>query len=966
MEHDLYDEFGNLVGQEPAALDPESANESEIYLSSDEAPVAEVMDTLPVVASTYLANKSLYDVFANDVDILVETEDTQSLNTPIVGPTAYEMSKSENAIFTKLKQNIPRAMYDRRYMLDLMNIPERIRNVAVIGPLHSGKTSLVDLFVVDSHKRAPQSSHNVQMGWKPMKYMDNTKQEIERGLSTKLNGMTFLSTDLDDKSVVLNLLDVPGHVNFMDETAVALSAVEYAIVCIDVVEGITSIVEKLIKQCQRKGIEMIFVLNKIDRLILELKLPAMDTYLKLKHVVDEINSFTTTQFFPELGNVIFASSKLNFTFTIKEFVSYYYANKLPSDKVEEFQKKLWGNIYFENGRFSNEPTNKTLNPTFLEFILLPLYKIFTHTLTQNPENLTNLLKDEFSINLEPSVLKYDPQPLLRHVLKTLFKKQTGIVHAITELSPPTSISKIKLKYMLREEKTLENTDLLAHCFKTADIGNSEWTFVRIYKGSIQAGSRIRLLDSTNDTSLYDTNSEDDDIDEYPLLEIKELGLISGRYILRIKNASEGQIVLVKGLSEFFTKSATIYLGTEPKIPIFKNIDYINKAVFKIVIEPLEPKELPKLLDGLNKANKYYPGLVTRVEESGEYIILGFGELYLDCFLYDLRNNYSNMEIKISNPLTIFSEGCSGESFAAIPVTSSNKNITVSIGAQPLDHVLLKDLTLNKISKDAFDNPRKLAKTLRTDYGWDSLAARNIWSLYKCNAFVDDTLPDEVDNSLLTDFKKQICQGFYWATREGPLSEEPVHGIHFRLLNIEIENPDDPTVGNQLIPLIRKACYVAIMTSNPILLEPIFEINIVSYSALLPIIEQLLNRRRGGRIYKTHNIVGTPLMEIKCQLPVIESIGFETDLRLSTQGRAMCQLHFWNKIWRKVPGDVMDEDAAIPKLKPAPYNSLSRDFVMKTRRRKGISNEGFMSNNGPSIKKYIELELYQSLKENNLV
>lgn len=63
---------------------------------------------------------------------------------------------------------------------------------------------------------------------------------------------------------------------------------------------------------------------------------------------------------------------------------------------------------------------------------------------------------------------------------------------------------------------------------------------------------------------------------------------------------------------------------------------------------------------------------------------------------------------------------------------------------------------------------------------------------------------------------------------------------------------------------------------------------------------------------------------------------------------------------------MDEDAVIPKLKPAPRESMSRDFVMKTRRRKGLSSEGYATQDGPSLARYIEPELFQKLKDNNLV
>ncbi len=53
-----------------------------------------------------------------------------------------------------------------------------------------------------------------------------------------------------------------------------------------------------------------------------------------------------------------------------------------------------------------------------------------------------------------------------------------------------------------------------------------------------------------------------------------------------------------------------------------------------------------MLDGLRKINKTYPLSVTKVEESGEHIIIGTGELYLDCVLHDLRKMYSEIEIKV--------------------------------------------------------------------------------------------------------------------------------------------------------------------------------------------------------------------------------------------------------------------------------------------------------------------------------
>lgn len=62
----------------------------------------------------------------------------------------------------------------------------------------------------------------------------------------------------------------------------------------------------------------------------------------------------------------------------------------------------------------------------------------------------------------------------------------------------------------------------------------------------------------------------------------------------------------------------------------------------VLVEPVNPSELPKMLDGLRKVNKSYPLLNTRVEESGEHVVLGTGELYLDCVMHDLRKMYSEI------------------------------------------------------------------------------------------------------------------------------------------------------------------------------------------------------------------------------------------------------------------------------------------------------------------------------------
>jgi hypothetical protein len=77
---------------------------------------------------------------------------------------------------------------------------------------------------------------------------------------------------------------------------------------------------------------------------------------------------------------------------------------------------------------------------------------------------------------------------------------------------------------------------------------------------------------------------------------------------------------------------------------------------------------------------------------------------------------------------------------------------------------------------------------------------------------------------------------------------------------------------------------------------------------------------------------TPL---RSKIPVIDSFGFETDLRVYTQGQAFCMQVFDH--WAVVPGNPLDETIKLRPLEPAPPQHLARDFCLKIRRRKGLSD-----------------------------
>jgi U5 small nuclear ribonucleoprotein component len=121
------------------------------------------------------------------------------------------------------------------------------------------------------------------------------------------------------------------------------------------------------------------------------------------------------------------------------------------------------------------------------------------------------------------------------------------------------------------------------------------------------------------------------------------------------------------------------------------------------------------------------------------------------------------------------------------------------------------------------------------------------------------------------------------------------------------------------------------------MEPVYMVEIDCPSDCIQAVFNILSRRR-GHVIKDGPKPGTPLQTLLAFLPIIDSFGFETDLRLHThgQGFALC----WFDHWEIVPGDPLlaDIDSSIKPLQASPPQILARDFLLKTRRRKGLCEE----------------------------
>ena len=946
MDPDLYDEFGNYVGPDLESEDDSDSEEEQREEEEGDGGGQEEIEhdeeeTGQSMAIVLHEDKKYYptagEVYGPDVETIVHEEDTQPLTKPIIEPVRKNK-------FEHLEQELPETTYSMEFLADLMDNGNLVRNIALVGHLHHGKTSFVDCLMEQTHPDLVSSSD------KPIRYTDTLFTEQERGVSIKAMPVSLVCQDVKGKSFLLNVFDTPGHVNFSDEVTAAMRLADGVVVFIDAAEGVMLNTERVIKQAVQEKLAITVCINKIDRLVLELKLPPQDAYYKLRHIVEEVNgllslyseSETHPVLSPLLGNVCFASSQYGACFTLKSFAQLY-SDTYGAINVGEFARRLWGDIYFNSKtrKFAKKPPHGSAQRSFVEFILEPLYKLFAQVVGDVDTSLP-MLCEQLGVRLTKEEMKLNIRSLLRIVCSRFLGDFTGFTSMCEEHIPsPVENAKQKVEQVYSGTCETERYEdmvgcdqdgrLMVHTTKQYPTEDTTCFHVlgRVMSGTLHAGQEVRLLGEN-----YTVFDEEDSRN----MRVGRLWIYEARYKVEVNRVPAGNWVMIEGIDQPIVKTSTITdLQGEEELYIFRPLKFSTQSVIKIAVEPVNPSELPKMLDGLRKVNKSYPLLSTRVEESGEHVILGTGELYLDCVMHDLRKLYSEIEIKVADPVVSFCETVVETSSLKCFAETPNKKNKMTMIAEPMEKGLAEDIENEVVSINW--NKKRLGEFFQTKYDWDLLAARSIWAfgpdLTGPNILVDDTLPSEVDKGLLGSVRESIVQGFQWGTREGPLCEEPIRNAKFKILDAVIASEPIHRGGGQIIPTSRRVAYSAFLMATPRLMEPYLFVEVSAPADCVSAVYTVLARRR-GHVTQDAPVPGSPLYTIKAFIPAIDSFGFETDLRTHTQGQAFCLSVFHH--WQIVPGDPLDKTITIRPLEPQPATALAREFMVKTRRRKGLSED----------------------------
>jgi elongation factor 2 len=344
-------------------------------------------------------------------------------------------------------------------------------------------------------------------------------------------------------------------------------------------------------------------------------------------------------------------------------------------------------------------------------------------------------------------------------------------------------------------------------------------------------------------------------------------------------------------------------------------------VVRVAVEPKNPSDLPKLVEGLKRLSKSDPCVQCYTEESGEHIVAGAGELHLEICLKDLAEEFSGIEIRTSDPVVSYRETVMEESTETCLSKSPNKHNRLYMRATPMPEELSAEIDNGSIS--AKDDPKVRAKVLADKYEWDPNEARKIWCFGP-----DTTGPNILYDATkgvqyLNEIKDSCVAAFQWATKEGVLCEENMRGCSFKVLDVTLHADAIHRGGGQIIPTARRCIYACALTAKPRIMEPVYLVEIQCPGSVIGGIYGVLNRRRGQVIAEEDRGSG-PLKNVKAFLPVNESFGFTADLRSHTSGQAFPQCVFDH--WQILPTD------------PLELGSKANQIVLGTRKRKSIQLE----------------------------
>ncbi|GAA5901984.1 GTPase RIA1 [Sporobolomyces salmoneus] len=381
--------------------------------------------------------------------------------------------------------------------------PSRTRNLCIVAHVDHGKSSFADSLLAANGIISSRLAGTIR-------YLDSREDEQERGITMESSAVSLRwripKTVQEGEEPVLedfkiNLIDTPGHVDFSSEVSTASRLCDGAFVLVDAVEGVCTQTVTVLRTVYLSHLRPILVINKLDRLITELKLSPSEAYHHMQRIIEDVNaivgSFYSSErmeedyrrrdrqdqsatsgtstpkngeeeeyeerddaslyFDPSQGNVLFASAIDGWAFRISRFAQLYSSKLGMSEKV--LGKVLWGDWYLDikskrvMNRKKMEQSGKKLKPLFVQFILENIWAAYDAVVLNNNPVKVDKIVASLGTKVRPQDLRAkDTRNLLLTIFSQWLPLAPSAFRAIVDKIPaPAEAQSFRIPRMLHPE-----------------------------------------------------------------------------------------------------------------------------------------------------------------------------------------------------------------------------------------------------------------------------------------------------------------------------------------------------------------------------------------------------------------------------------------------------------------------------------------------------------------------------------
>lgn len=671
---------------------------------------------------------------------------------------------------------------------------ELYRNIGIVAHVDAGKTTTTErvlFYTGTSHKIGEVHDGAATMDW--------MVQEQERGITITSAATTCYWSGMDKQydRHRINIIDTPGHVDFMIEVERSLRVLDGAVVVFDSVSGVEPQSETVWRQAHRYGVPRVVFVNKMDRMganflrvvkqirerlgsepvIVQLPIGAEETY---QGVVDLI----------KMKAIYWDEDSKGMTFVYKD---------IPAEMVSQCEA-LRTQIIESAAEANEELTEKYLEGT--AFTEAEIKKALRQRTVNNeivPVFCGSAFKNKGVQAVLDGVIDYLPSPLDIPPVKGT-DEDGEEVHRRTAYDEPFS----------------------ALAFKIAtDPFVGTLTYFRTYSGTLKCG----------DTIYNPVKCKKE--------RIGRLLQMHANSREEIKEVHAGDIAAAVGLKTVTTGDTLCDIHN---VITLERMDFPD-PVIAVAVEPRTKVDQEKMSIALGKLAQEDPSFrVHTDEESGQTIIEGMGELHLEIIVDRMRREFL-VEANVGKPQVAYRETLKA------PVEQEGKFVRQSGGRGQYGHVWLK----------IEPQPRGV--------GYEFV-----------NAIVGGAIPKE--------YIPAVDKGVQEQLQNGVVAGYPVVDVKVTLFDGSFHEVDSSEMA---FKIAGSQCFKqGAQKANPVLLEPVMAVEVVTPEDYMGDVMGDLSRRRGMLQGMDESPAGRV---IRAEVPLAEMFGYSTDLRSATQGRATYTMEF---------------------------------------------------------------------------